>query len=179
VVVSNSNQQMGGAGGGDPWTANPTWQNTFDAGLSMQMSIAFWAKGFPDVGNPWVAKKGTDFGYQVARSGSNNFATFTQTGTPGADSPAGTMLNVNDIQPRLNKGTYSLKEWIQVSLDLAGVPRDPVQGAFQAGRKFRLGHIVPVVRSLHPHIVPKRFDRIKFGAVLRQGAEVEAVAVAG
>jgi hypothetical protein len=83
------------------------------------------------------------------------------------------------IQPRLNKGTYSLKEWIQVSLDLAGVPRDPVQGAFQAGRKFRLGHIVPVVRSLHPHIVPKRFDRIKFGAVLRQGAEVEAVAVAG
>ena len=96
VVVSNSNQQMGGAGGGDPWTANPTWENTFDVGLSMQMSIAFWAKGFPDVGNPWLAKKGTDFGYQVARSGSDNFATFTQTGTPGIDSPAGTMLNVND-----------------------------------------------------------------------------------
>jgi hypothetical protein len=33
VVVSNSNQQMGGAGGGTPWTANPTWQNTFDVGL--------------------------------------------------------------------------------------------------------------------------------------------------
>jgi hypothetical protein len=96
VVVSNSNQQMGGAGGGDPWTANPTWQNTFDTGLSMQMSIAFWSKGFPDAGNPWVAKKGTDFGYQVARSGSDNFATFTQTGTPGADSPACTMLNVSD-----------------------------------------------------------------------------------
>jgi hypothetical protein len=96
VVVSNSNQQMGGAGGGDPWTANPTWENTFDVGLSMQMSIAFWAKGFPDVGNPWLAKKGTDFGYQVARSGSDNFATFTQTGTPGIDSPAGTMLNIND-----------------------------------------------------------------------------------
>jgi len=60
------------------------------------MSIAFWAKGFPDAGNPWIAKKGTDFGYQVARSGSDNFATFTQTGTPGADSPAGSMLNVND-----------------------------------------------------------------------------------
>jgi Concanavalin A-like lectin/glucanases superfamily len=96
VVVSNSNQQMGGAGGGDPWTANPTWENTFDVGLSMQMSIAFWAKGFPDADNPWVAKKGTDFGYQVARSGSDNFATFTQTGTPGIDTPAGTMLNVND-----------------------------------------------------------------------------------
>jgi hypothetical protein len=96
VVVSNSNQQLGGAGGGDPWTANPTWQNTFDLGLSVQMSITFWAKGFPDTGNPWIAKKGTDFGYQVARSGSNNFATFTQTGTPGIDSPAGTMLNVND-----------------------------------------------------------------------------------
>ncbi|MCX6927712.1 MAG: LamG domain-containing protein [Verrucomicrobia bacterium] len=96
VVVSNSNQQMGGAGGGDPWTANPTWENTFDQGLSVQMSISFWAKGFPNAGNPWVAKKGTDFGYQVARCGAGNFATFTQTGTPGIDSPAGTMLNVND-----------------------------------------------------------------------------------
>jgi hypothetical protein len=96
VVVSNSNQQMGGAGGGDPWTANPTWENTFDLGLSVQMSIAFWAKGFPDAGNPWVAKKGTDFGYQVARSDTNNFVTFTQTGTPGTDSPTGTMFNVND-----------------------------------------------------------------------------------
>ena len=60
VVVSNSNQQLGGAGGGDPWTANPTWENTFDLGLSVQMSITFWAKGFPDAGNPWIAKKGTD-----------------------------------------------------------------------------------------------------------------------
>jgi hypothetical protein len=95
VVVSNSNQQLGGSAG-DPWQTNPTWQTTFDNGLSVQMSIAFWAKGFPDAGNPWIAKKGTDYGYQVARSGSDNFATFTQTGTPGADSPAGTMLNVND-----------------------------------------------------------------------------------
>jgi hypothetical protein len=96
VVVSNSNQQLGGGGGGEPWTPNPTWQNTFDLGLSVQMSIAFWAKGFPNAGNPWVSKKGTDYGYQVARSGSGNFATFTQTGTPGLDSPAGTMINVND-----------------------------------------------------------------------------------
>src|ERR1017187_1946977 len=83
------------------------------------------------------------------------------------------------IQPRLNKGTLSLKEWIQVSLDLAGLPRDPAQGAFQADREFRFRRIVSVVRSLHPYIVPKRFDRIKFGAVLRQGTEVEAVAVTG
>jgi hypothetical protein len=96
VVVSNSNEQLGGAGGGTPWTANPTWQNTFDLGLSVQMSIVFWAKGFPSAGNPWIAKKGTDFGYQVARAGSTSFPTFTQTGTPGIDSPAGTMLNVND-----------------------------------------------------------------------------------
>jgi hypothetical protein len=94
VVVSNSNQKLDG-GGPNPYELNPTWQNTFDVGLSVQMSIAFWAKGFPDAGNPWVAKKGTDFGYQVARSGSDNFATFTQTGTSGIDSPAGT-LNVND-----------------------------------------------------------------------------------
>ena len=94
VVVSNSNQKLDG-GGPNSYEPNPTWQNTFDVGLSVQMSIAFWAKGFPDAGNPWVAKKGTDFGYQVARSGSDNFATFTQTGTPDIDSPAGT-LNVND-----------------------------------------------------------------------------------
>jgi hypothetical protein len=94
-VVSNSNQQLGGSAG-TPWEANPTWENTFDTGLSVQMSIAFWAKGFPDAGNPWIAKKGTDFGYQVARADTNNFVTFTQTGTPGADSPAGTMFNVND-----------------------------------------------------------------------------------
>src|ERR1017187_978128 len=89
------------------------------------------------------------------------------------------ILLVAAIQPRLNKGTLSLKEWIQVSLDLAGLPRDPAQGAFQADREFRFRRIVSVVRSLHPYIVPKRFDRIKFGAVLRQGTEVEAVAVTG
>jgi hypothetical protein len=95
VIVSNSNQKLDG-GGPNPYEANPTWVNTFDGGLSVQMSIAFWAKGFPDAGYAWVAKKGTDFGYQVARSGSDNFATFTQTGTPGTDSPAGTMLDVDD-----------------------------------------------------------------------------------
>ena len=60
------------------------------------MTIAFWAKGFPDTWGPWISKGGESVGYQVRRAGSENFATFTQTGTPGTDSPAGTMLNVND-----------------------------------------------------------------------------------
>jgi Concanavalin A-like lectin/glucanases superfamily len=94
VIVSNSNAKLDG-GGPNPYVANPTWMNTFDVGLSVQMSIAFWAKGFPDAGNPWVSKKGTDFGYALQRSGADNYATFTLCGTPGADSPAGT-INVND-----------------------------------------------------------------------------------
>src|ERR1039457_2611377 len=97
----------------------------------------------------------------------------------GVQVGAARLVATRTIQPRLNKGTLSLKEWIQVSLDLAGLPRDPAQGAFQADREFRFRRIVSVVRSLHPYIVPTRINRIKFGAVLRQGTDVEAVAVTG
>jgi hypothetical protein len=97
VIVSNSNQRLGGSAGPDPWEPNPTWQTTFDAGLSWQMSVAFWVKGFPDAGNSWIAKKGTDFGYRVGRYGSDNVATFVQAGTTGPAEPIGTM-NVNDAR---------------------------------------------------------------------------------
>ena len=80
VVVSNSNAKLDG-GGPNPYQANPTWQNTFDNGIGIQMSIAFWAKGFPNTGNPWISKKGTDFGYAVQGSGTNDFASFILRGT--------------------------------------------------------------------------------------------------
>jgi hypothetical protein len=95
VVVSNSNQRLGGSAGPEPYEANPTWEKTFDQGLSAQMSIAFWAKGFPDAWRPWVSKNGEGYGYQVRRNGGENSPTFTLCGTPGQDDPAG-LANVND-----------------------------------------------------------------------------------
>ena len=95
MIVSNSNQRLGGSAGPDPYQANPTWQNTFDNGLSVQMSIAFWAKGFPDMWNPWVSKNGEGFGYQVRRHDADNSATFTVRGSAGDDDPPG-LFNVND-----------------------------------------------------------------------------------
>ena len=95
MIVSNSNQRLGGSAGPDPWEANPTWQNTFDSGLAVQMSIVFWTKGFPGTWNPWVAKNGEGYGYQVRRHGGDNSATFTQRGSAGDDDPLG-LFNVYD-----------------------------------------------------------------------------------
>ncbi len=53
------------------------YQSTFDDTLANGMTIAFWAKGWPDTWAPWVSKNGEGVGYQVRRAGSETFATFT------------------------------------------------------------------------------------------------------
>jgi hypothetical protein len=68
-------------------TLDGGYQPTFDDGLENGMTIAFWAKGFPDTWAPWVSKNGEALGYQVRRAGSENFATFTLRGTSGNPDP--------------------------------------------------------------------------------------------
>jgi len=95
VVVSNSNQQLGGGGGWRPVDAEPDLAEHVRPWAVRADERCVLGEGLPDAGTRGL-QKGTDYEYQVARSGSGNFATFTQTGTPGLDSPAGTMINVND-----------------------------------------------------------------------------------
>ena len=76
-------------------TLDTAYQPTFDDGLENGMSIAFWAKGYPDTWAPWVSKNGESVGYQVRRAGSENFATFSLRGTSGDDDPWSTSITVN------------------------------------------------------------------------------------
>ena len=63
------------------------YQPTFDDGLENGMTISFWAKGFPNGWEPWVSKSGelNGGGYQVRRTGSENYATFSLVGTAADD----------------------------------------------------------------------------------------------
>jgi hypothetical protein len=70
-------------------STDSNYQPTFDNVLGNAMTIAFWAKGFPDTWGPWVSKNGEAFGYQVRRHGSDNYATFTLRGSSGEDDPWG------------------------------------------------------------------------------------------
>ena len=73
------------------------YSNTFDNAVSSEVSVAFWAKGFPGSWNSWVSKNGESAGYKVRRQGGNNYGTFTIRGTPGDDDPTGA-ANSNDGQ---------------------------------------------------------------------------------
>ena len=76
-------------------TSDTGYVNTFDEGTSTQMTVAFWAKGFPGEWSPWLGKDGEGAGWQVRRIGSSPGAGFTLRGLPndnGGDSP----INVNN-----------------------------------------------------------------------------------
>jgi hypothetical protein len=76
-------------------TSDAGYLNTFDEGTSNQLSVAFWAKGFPGEWSPWLGKDGEGAGWQVRRIGSSPGAGFTLRGQPndnGGDSP----INVNN-----------------------------------------------------------------------------------
>ena len=70
--------------------------NTFDEGVSGELTVAFWAKGFPGDWAPWVSKRGEDnIGWQVRRMGGDPIAGFTLRGVNDADG-WGSTINVND-----------------------------------------------------------------------------------
>ncbi|MES2925094.1 MAG: LamG-like jellyroll fold domain-containing protein [Verrucomicrobiota bacterium] len=76
-------------------TSDAGYLDTFDQGTSNQLTVAFWAKGFPGDWSPWLAKDGEGAGWQVRRIGGSSGAGFTLRGLPndnGGDSP----INVND-----------------------------------------------------------------------------------
>jgi hypothetical protein len=69
--------------------------NTFDAGTSSQMTISFWAKGFPTNWAPWISKRGEDgIGWQMRRFSDSNVSCFTMRGVDNEDAP-GSPINVN------------------------------------------------------------------------------------
>ena len=70
------------------------------------------------------------------------------------------------ICQRVNRGTYSLKEWIQVSLNATGLVGNGTQDAVEVDHKLPLRGVVSVVCGLNAHVVPKGFGRVELGAVL-------------
>src|SRR5258708_28965861 len=81
------------------------------------------------------------------------------------------------IQSRLNKGTCGLKKWIEVSLNQARLLNDAAERVIQMCHKLRLRRVISVVRGLHSDVVPHWLDGVELGAVLRQRAEVETMAI--
>jgi hypothetical protein len=63
------------------------YQTTFDDNLANAFSVMFWARGFPGVWNPFVAKGGDNgaLGYQVRRYADTSFETFTIRGMSGVN----------------------------------------------------------------------------------------------
>lgn len=77
-------------------TTDAAYLNTFDEGVSNQLTVAFWAKGIPGDWAPWISKRGEDnIGWQVRRMGGDPIAGFTLRGVNDADG-WGSTINVND-----------------------------------------------------------------------------------
>jgi hypothetical protein len=87
VMVSNSATTDGG------------YVNTFDDQVRSQLTISFWAKGFPGTWNPWVAKGGENgVGYQLRRVDNDPVSGLTIRGL-GNEDGRGSQINVNDSPP--------------------------------------------------------------------------------
>lgn len=81
-------------------TTDSAYQNTFDTGTSSQMTVTFWAKGFPSTWAPWVSKRGEDsIGWQLRRFSDSSTACFTMRGVDNEDAP-GSTINVNETPAR-------------------------------------------------------------------------------
>lgn len=90
VAVQVSNSAASDAG----------YLDTFDSGVSNQLTVAFWAKGFPGDWAPWISKRGEDnIGWQVRRFANSSGACFTLRGLDNADG-GGSSVNVNDNPPK-------------------------------------------------------------------------------
>ena len=81
-------------------TNDAGYANTFDEGVSNQLTVTFWAKGFPANWEPWVAKRGDMVagvyqGWQVRRQAGDPVSCFTLRGLDNADG-TGSPINVND-----------------------------------------------------------------------------------
>lgn len=76
--------------------ADVGYMDTFDGVVSGQITVAFWAKGFPGDWAPWISKRGEDnIGWQVRRFANSSGACFTVRGLDNADG-GGSPINVND-----------------------------------------------------------------------------------
>ncbi|MCF7730817.1 MAG: hypothetical protein K9N23_03980 [Akkermansiaceae bacterium] len=77
-------------------TTDTGYLDTYDGASRDQLTVAFWAKGFPGVWGAWVSKRGEDgIGWQVRRFSDTNFACFTLRGVADEDGP-GSTINVNE-----------------------------------------------------------------------------------
>ncbi|WP_193211647.1 LamG-like jellyroll fold domain-containing protein [Luteolibacter marinus] len=79
-------------------TSDPSYLNTFDDTIRSQITVAFWAKGFPGEWSPWVAKGGEGgIGWQVRRVALDPVAGFTVRGL-GNEDHRGSTVNVDDTE---------------------------------------------------------------------------------
>lgn len=79
-------------------TGDAGYLDTFDDQSRSQISVAFWAKGFPGTWSPWVAKGGEDgIGWQMRRVDNDPVAGFTVRGLGNPDH-RGSTINVNDTE---------------------------------------------------------------------------------
>src|SRR6185436_713299 len=77
-------------------TTDGAYQPTFDSIIASNLSVAFWAKGFPTTWSPWISKRGEDgIGWQIRRMGDDPIAGFTIRGLDNEDG-WGSTINVND-----------------------------------------------------------------------------------
>lgn len=81
-------------------TGDAGYLNTFDEGIRSQMTVAFWAKGFPGTWAPWVSKRGEDgIGWQIRRFSDSSNSCFTLRGVDNDDGPGSTVaVNQNPAQ---------------------------------------------------------------------------------
>ena len=130
VLVANSSNTDG------------AYVNTFDDLLRKQCTVAFWAKGFPNVWAPWVSKKGENgVGWQVRRFSSDSNACFTVRGLNNDDGTSnGT--NINDSNPTWH---HIAAVWNQAT----GTRTIYVDGALSSVEKNVIGQTMSLSPDMH------------------------------
>jgi hypothetical protein len=135
-------------------TSDGGYLTTFDDQSRSQISVAFWAKGFPNVWSPWVAKGGEDnIGWQMRRFGADPVACFTVRALGNPDQFGGN-VNVNDTNWHHFVGV-----WDQIT----GVRSLYVDGVLSHNVN-NLGEVMNMAAGQHLVLGGRQTDGVNFGA---------------
>jgi len=136
-------------------TSDAGYQDTYDNQSHSQITVAFWAKGFPGTWSPWVSKGGEDpAGWQVRRVDNSSFAGFTMRGYQvGNVDHSGSTVNVNDSNWHHFAGVWDQATGIR-SLYIDGVLSHDVNN---------FGAIMTLAAGQHLAIGARQTDGVNFG----------------
>lgn len=136
-------------------TSDAGYQTTFDDQSRSQISVAFWAKGFPGIWAPWVAKGGEfdSAGWQMRRLGDTPVACFTVRGI-GNEDAGGSNINVNDTNWHHFVGVWDQITGVR-SLYVDGVLSHDVT---------TLGDVMAMAAGQHLVLGGRQTDGVNFGA---------------